>query len=328
MNRTERFYRIDQLLHEHRVVSMAQFLAALEVSRATLKRDLEYLRERLHAPIVWDREAGGYCFGPHNQGPAYALPGLWFSAGELYALLSAQQLLSSLVPGLISSQLAPLQSRLQAMLEAGGHSAAAVSERVRLLTQARRSVEPRYFSQIAQALLSRRQLRIRSWHRSRDEMTVRNISPQRLLHYRDNWYLLAWCHWREALRSFSLDALHAVDVQTDTAHEVASAELDSHCAAAYGIFSGTARETAVLRFSAERARWVAHEHWHPAQQGETLPDGSYRLRLPYADERELLMDILRHGQHVVVEAPESLRLRIIQEIKALAEHYAPLSSSN
>lgn len=62
MNRTERFYRIDQLLRERRVVSLGNFLTELEVSRATFKRDIEYLRDRLHAPIVWDREAGGYCF--------------------------------------------------------------------------------------------------------------------------------------------------------------------------------------------------------------------------------------------------------------------------
>lgn len=60
MNRTERFYQIDQLLRERRVVPLETFLKELEVSRATFKRDIEYLRDRLHAPIVWDRATGGY----------------------------------------------------------------------------------------------------------------------------------------------------------------------------------------------------------------------------------------------------------------------------
>jgi hypothetical protein len=41
MNRTERFYRIDQMLHERRVVPIEAFLEALDISRATFKRDME-----------------------------------------------------------------------------------------------------------------------------------------------------------------------------------------------------------------------------------------------------------------------------------------------
>jgi predicted DNA-binding transcriptional regulator YafY len=321
MNRTERFYKIDQLLHEQRVVSTARFLTELEVSRATLKRDLEYMRDRLLAPIVWDRESGGYRFAPQAEGPAYALPGLWFSAGELYALLGSQQLLSNLEPGLLAPHMAPLQARLAAILEAGGHPANAVTRRIRLLTQAKRHLEPACFASVAQALLSYRQLEISSWHRGRNEINQRTVSPQRLLHYRDNWYLLAWCHWRQGLRSFAVDALQSAKILSQHAEEISDNELDRHCAAAYGIFSGEARQMAILRFTPERARWVAQEQWHLAQSGEFLADGAYRLSVPYADERELLMDILRHGRHVLVEAPEVLREQLAAEISAMANQY-------
>lgn len=116
MDRTERFYRIDQLLHERRVVPLEVFLEALGISRATFKRDLEYLRERLNAPIVWDREAGGYRFAAPAAGPAYALPGLWFSASELFALLAAHKLLADIEPGILAAHIAPLQARLAALL--------------------------------------------------------------------------------------------------------------------------------------------------------------------------------------------------------------------
>ena len=102
MNRTERFYKIDQMLNERRVVPLEDFLEELGVSLATFKRDLEYMRNRFHAPIDWDRDAGGYRFGtPDANAPAYELPGLWFSAGELYALLAAHTLLGELEPGIL-----------------------------------------------------------------------------------------------------------------------------------------------------------------------------------------------------------------------------------
>ena len=62
MDRTARLYKIDQLLHERRVVSTAIFLEQLEISLATLKRDLDYMKDRLNAPIEWDRKLRGYRF--------------------------------------------------------------------------------------------------------------------------------------------------------------------------------------------------------------------------------------------------------------------------
>jgi predicted DNA-binding transcriptional regulator YafY len=322
MNRTERFYKIDQMLHERHVIPIDVFLEALDVSRATFKRDMEYLRDRFNAPIVWDRAAGGYRFENVNAaGPTYELPGLWFSAGELHALLAAHKLLGDIEPGILASYVAPLQARLLALLEASGHSAAEITQRVKLLSMARRAVEPRFFTDIAQALLERKRIEMDAWNRERNEVNTRTISPQRIVHYRDNWYVDAWCHLRNDLRSFSVDAIRRVKVLRETARNVMSAKLDEYFASAYGIFSGQPKAWAVLRFSPERARWVQSERWHGEQQSEMLPDGSYRLRVPYADERELLMDILRHGRHVEVESPMSLRRRVADEVVALAAIY-------
>jgi len=98
MNRSERFYQIDLLLSVHKVMSRQDLLDALEVSWATLKRDLSYLRDRFNAPIIFDRDAGGYRFETPGVGPAYELPGLWFNGDEAYALLTMHQLLCELEP--------------------------------------------------------------------------------------------------------------------------------------------------------------------------------------------------------------------------------------
>lgn len=98
MERTERFYKINELLRAKRVVSFSALLSALEVSPATLKRDLKFLCERLHNPIVYSRELGGYQLrAPDAGGPrAHELPGLWFSPREIHALLTMQQLVAGL----------------------------------------------------------------------------------------------------------------------------------------------------------------------------------------------------------------------------------------
>ncbi|MCA3077131.1 MAG: DeoR family transcriptional regulator, partial [Rhodocyclaceae bacterium] len=119
MNPIERFYRIDQLLTEHGSLSMQSLCAALEVSRATAKRDLTYMRDRLNAPIVFDRFIGGYRFekSKSRSGPRYALPGLWFSSDEIHALMTMNALLKELDPdGFIGAEVRPRIDRLEGLL--------------------------------------------------------------------------------------------------------------------------------------------------------------------------------------------------------------------
>lgn len=325
MDRTERFYRIQQMLRARRSVPLDELLAVLEVSRATVIRDLEYLRDRLHVPIVWDRAERGYRLDA--SGTDHELPGLWFNAGEAYALLTMQHLLEGFEPGWLDAQLAPMRARLELMLGLRGHALDLVRRRVRILHMARRRIRSESFSILATGLLERRQLRITHYNRASDARTQRDVSPQRLVHYRDNWYLDAWCHLRDGLRSFAVDAIEAAALSDEVAVDVEEPELDAVLAGGYGIFSGASVQWATLRFRAERARWVAAEQWHPAQRGQFLPDGRYQLELPYSDERELLMDVLRHGPEVEVLAPASLRRRAHQQLlDAAAQYEAPLDT--
>ena len=316
MDRTERFCKIDQLLQERQCVALEVMLDALGVSRATVIRDLEYLRDRLNAPIVWDRERRGYRYETRGKGsPRYALPGLWLNASEAHALLTMEQLLANLQPGLLGPHIEPLRARIRMLLDAGDHSVEAVAKRIRLLQIAARSVEPGHFPLVATALLARKRLAVRHHNRKTDETLERELSPQRLVYYRDNWYLDAWCHLREALRSFSLDAFERVEPLERRAKEVAEKTLNTQLGAGYGIFGGQPDRTAVLRFTPERARWVARECWHPGQRSEFDGQGRYVLTLPYADDTELVLDILRYGPEVEVLAPPELRKTVRERLR-------------
>lgn len=316
----ERFYKIDQLLKDRKVVSFATFMEKLGMSRASVKRDLDYMRDRFNAPIEYDRAANGYRFGEPRSGPRYELPGLWFSAEEAYALLSMQTLLAELQPRLLESHVAPLQARLRAIL--GGEPAwKDIEKRIRIFQPERRTAPTEHFGVIATAVLKRSRLWIRHYNRKEDRETEREISPQRLVHYRDNWYVDGYCHVREAMRSFAVDAIRAAELRDTRAKEVPAAELDEHLGSGYGIFAGREVQWAELRFTVKAARWVSAQVWHPKQRSRMEADGSYVLEIPYAHERELVMEILKFGADVEVVAPESLRRRVAEELQRAARRY-------
>jgi len=186
---------------------------------------------------------------------------------------------------------------------------------------ASRPIAAGHFQTVGNAMLSRKRLDLVYYSRARDEQTRRQVSPQRLVYYRDNWYLDAWCHLRKGLRSFSLDAIRSAAVTARAAREIPEHQLDRDLGGGYGIFSGSETKTAVLRFAPEVARWVSCERWHSAQKGRFEPDGRYVLEIPYAADRELIMDILRFGADAEVLRPRELRAKVRGILrKTLAEY--------
>ena len=326
MDRYERILTLHRILKSARYpVTFARLKDELACSRATVYRDIAFLRDALGAPIesgegtepAW-RYAG-------EDAERFELPGLWLSSEELAALLALNELLGRSDPGVLAGALAPFRARIERLLSDHASGRTLPVERIRVLASGSRTLDQHAFRAVAGALLNRRRLKFRYRARSTDAQTERVVSPQRLAHYRDNWYLDAWDHSRDALRSFALDRIHDPQQLDEAALDRAAPELDAHLASSYGIFSGAPKAWATIRFSPHAARWVADEHWHSQQQGARLPDGRYELKLPYSDSRELLMDVLKYGPDAEVVAPVSLReeMKILLQLALGAYQAAP-----
>jgi predicted DNA-binding transcriptional regulator YafY len=318
MDRMQRIFKLHQILSGRRYpIPRAQLEAELECSRASLTRILAEMRDFFDAPIEYDKEAGGYRYGRD----AFELPGLWFTPSELLALSAAQKLLAEAQPGLLDHQLAPLKTRIDKLLAQDHLGSGELAQRLKILRMAARQPDTRIFQTVAGATAQRQRLKIDYHGRERDAVSTREISPQRLVHYRDNWYLDAWCHEKNALRNFALDRIRAAKTLKKVTRNLPDADLDAHYTTTYGLFGGPATATAVLRFTPERARWIADERWHPDQQDRWLEDGRFERTLPYADPRELLLDIQKYGPDVEVVAPKELRKEIARRLKTAAAQY-------
>ena len=322
MDRFIRILELHKVLAARRTaISRRQLEERLESNRSTVKRTIEEMRDFLGAPIVYDRTAGGYRYDRESGDHAYEIPGLWLNADELLALATMQKLVGELQPGLLTESFGAFHQRIAAMLKSMGTGSEEVARRVQLLQTEARPANPEDFRKITTALIKRRQLHASYHGRARDAPTERAVSPQRLIHYRDNWYLLGWCHLREELRTFALDRLAVQGTLDAPALEFAEAQLDAQLASSFGIFAGPAAEVAELLFTPNAAKWVADERWHPSQEGERLPDGRYRLRVPYSNPTELVQEILRQGPEVEVVSPPAIRKDVQARLAQAARIY-------
>lgn len=320
MPREDRHHRLHGWLQHTGRIGRQRALRELEISESTLKRDIRDLRDLYGIPVsyrpaldawVLDTEQGGT-----DRDVPQAIPALWFTAREAHALLTMQQLLAEFdADGVLRAHVGPLRKRLLAMLQARGGSGEEIARRIRVLPMGARGLPVGQFSQVADATLRRRRLSILYYARGSNARSRREVSPQRLVHYRDNWYLDAWCHRSDALKTFSLDTIEQAAVLQSEAITLDDDRLDCDLAGSYGIFGGPAARMARLRFSAESARWVSSERWHPAQRGRFDAQGRWLLDLPYSQPTELVMDILRHVPEVEVLAPEELEAEVLRRLR-------------
>jgi proteasome accessory factor C len=317
----QRVTKLQSLLDGARTpLSTDSLCGSLGVSRATVKRLISYLRDEARLPVRFDREGGGYLL---DRSADLTTPreGASFTAQELSALLTANEILEQIPPGTFRRETARMRAHLQRLLFQRPTGARQLRARIRLSLPQNRRVDESVFAAVLGALQAQRRLRVSYRSRSREADTERDLSPARLTFYRSNWYLAAWCHRSDDLRVFSLDRIAQAQRLPTAALQVPDVLLEKRLSSGYGIFEGEADQTAVLRFSPDSARWVADEPWHPRQRSQRQPDGSLIIEVPFRHAVELQMDILRYGDGVEVLGPPMLREQVGKELRAAARRY-------
>ena len=311
MEKFDRLYQIHQLLTGRRTCTPLRDLAEhLECSEKTVKRYIDQLRDFFGAPLEYIPHDGWRLI----PGEEWEIPGLWLTGDELQSLVLLLDILHRFGNGLLSEELVAIENRIDSVLAVRGIERSTLDERVKIIPLGYRMMPSRDLHRAFQALVDRKQLAL-SYCDYHGRTSERLISPQRLIYYRDNWYLDAWCHKRNGLRSFMLSRVESLTITPEAASNITCEQLDETLGAAYGIFSGKPDRLATLRFFPSIARDIAQQQWHPDQTGEWEGD-DYLLTLPYSDERELTQDILRLSPGVYVESPVGLRHTVQEKLQA------------
>jgi Predicted transcriptional regulator len=325
MDGFDRIYDLHRILKGRKTaLPLNEILAKMECSRATFNRTKRHMSDFLGAPIEYRRELGGYFYNDSQQN-AYELPGIWLKEAELHALLLMQVLINSLGAGILSSELYPIEQRIEKLLSKNAINPSRLHERIRLLGIATREVKEDIFLAISNALIHKNSLTIHYENIGNNGLSERVVSPQRLLHYRHNWYLDCWCHTRNNFRTFSVDAIKSCSPASKKFKNIDSKELDVHVLGSYGLYSAENLETACIHFYPPYAKRIAKETWHPEQKGKFLKNGTYELQIPYnaSNPSELISDVIKAGDKAKVIKPEALVKKTKATLLASLAHYEP-----
>jgi len=318
MDKLDRIHDLHRIFSSRkRPVKVRTIADDWQTSEKTVKRTIDDLRDRFNAPLEYNpQEKGWYYNGPSTH---CDLPSLWLSTQEIIGLATMLSLLTHLKSHVFSPNFEHVEHQLHTLMEARGVNSQIFQNKIKILNTVNNVANHTCLNTITQALTENKRLDM-TYSDYTHNTTQRQISPQTLVYYCENWYLNAWCHLRNQLRAFQLPRISAITLTKSPIHTIDNAALNAHFNDTYGIFGGKATHTATLRFDAYVAQEAAQKNWHPSQtqtwQGDTLT-----VTLPYSDDRELIREILKYGEHIHVINPPNLRDKIRNRIVKMLEQY-------
>ncbi len=290
----------------------------LGFSRATFFRAKD-TAERLFGPAIeCDKKYGGYFL---KKGDSLQYPRPFFSMSEIQALVLIEQALWGIQKGLLADVLKPIRERFVPLLENQKIPVNSLRDKFKIVSVFCRPVDDQVFRTAFNAINRKKCIEMGYRSLGSEEEQHRTVSPFTIVRYRDNWYLDAFCHQRGGLRTFAMSRITTVLPSKEKFHPVDRKILRNHFSQAFGIFTGPALKTARIRFTGIAAVEIQHETWHPKQHCENLPDNSCILTIPYGNDTELVMDILKWGKDAEVLEPEDLRKRVREVIGEMRRKY-------
>ena len=327
---------IDRLLTERKIVTFEELTTLLKASAPTVKRDLRYMREILGAPIVYSRVLGGYSYDPGSKNKMRANGKLsplgmgrktWYSPQELFVLVKMTNLLSELAKdetSAIYQDLEPLKARVLSVMSVGGTLPSQFLPYIKIVDESSEGLhgEPDTFASVGAALSSHRRLQILYENRARQDgkSSIREVSPLRLVHYRNRWYVDTYCHTTTEFRTFAIENIRRAEILTKRAQSFRPKEISDNLDSGYGLFRGKTPKEAVLLFDRDVAMYIRRQTWHPKQR-MVAQGSSLRVTVPYSDPTELVGEIMRWGNHVTVAEPKELRETVRESLQATFKQY-------
>ncbi len=314
-----RIAHIDQAIRAGNRPNASELAQQLEVAPRTVHRDIQFLRDRLKAPLVFDPVCNGYRY----DDAGYQLPFFRLTEGELLAVFLAERLLQQYHGTPYATALATAFQRMISVLpDQVTIDLSHLGEAFSFRQQTADPGDAERFIRLSQAVRESNQLEIVYWTASRDATQSRVVDPYHLVSVDGDWFLVGYCHFREDVRMFSparIRELRETGVHFD---RPADFNIAAYLDTGFRKIRGTGPlQTVRLRFTPKAARYIREKTWHPTQQVRDEKDGGLILTLKVNHMLEIKRWVLSHGAECQVLQPAELRKEIREELQCSLEVY-------
>ena len=312
MSQTERILFIDRRIRLNGKTTIFETAKKFEVSVRQVKRDIEYLRDRLQAPIIYDRKIKGYIYETEFHSLEFADQSLML----FYVMIKSLAENHHYIPIYSNEILKQLESGIPEEYRE-------VCERVSYQFPKADVMAPEYFATICEAVKSRKCLEI-TYINVNQETSRRVVEPELLINYDGSWYMICYDRTHEGIRTFHISRITAISATNEKfiKHpKEYKEELQSIVSGSFGIFKGKSVSNVKIRFYDAAARIVESQTWHRDQKFRWIGKDKHvaELSFPVANFTEVLGKTLSYGSLAEPVQPKKFVDMWKEEIKKLYE---------
>ncbi|MFT4586247.1 MAG: putative DNA-binding transcriptional regulator YafY [Candidatus Binatia bacterium] len=308
----ERMMRIHQELQSGKFPNATSLAGELEYSAKTIHRDLEFMRDRMDLPIEFDHARNGY----HYAEGVGSFPTLQITEGELFALLVAEKALQQYRGTNFEKPLVSAFKKMASSLpDTISFNIADWEQTISFRTSAESILNLEIFDSLAKATAKRRQLELTYRKPGRKQTEPRIVDPYHLANINGEWFLFAYCHLRQDLRTFVPARILSIDSTGKTFTRPKKFSLEKRLRDSFGVHSGQEEYDVLIRFTDSVADYIREKRWHPSQKNRELKDGGVELRMKLSSLIEVQRWILGWGGNAIPINPPQL----VQGVRESAE---------
>jgi proteasome accessory factor B len=310
----ERMMRIHQSVQGGGFPNASNLARELEVSTKSIQRDIEFMRDRLGLPLEYD----GSRFGYHYTEEVGSFPTLQITEGELFALLVAEKALQQYRGTNFEK---PLVSAFKKM-------AASLPDTVSLSIQDweqtisfRMSAEPvlnlEIFDLLAKAVARRDQITFQYRKPGKRQPEERRVDPYHLANINGEWFLFAYDHAREDVRTFVPVRISRVRTTGQTFEKPRKFSLEKRLRDSFGVHSAEGHFDVTIRFNEYAADFIREKRWHPSQKIREMGGGGLELAMKLSSLGEVQRWVLGWGSNAAVISPAELKQLVRQAAEGI-----------
>ncbi len=315
----ERYYWFHEQIKRNKHPNSKVLAEEFETSQKTAQRDIEFMRDRIGAPLEYSHADRGYYYTDKG----YELPPIWLNESELVAFILAKRLATAIPDRNLKDSLNKFINKLSSRLsDKVGFNLDDIQDKISLKNIEYYTVDEGLFRKVVNALFTKKSLAIQYYSPHKDERTNRKIIPLHLLDYMGNWHLISFCTLKKGLRNFALSRIEECNyIDEKISLPTGLPPIKTYIRKTFGIFHGGQNHDVSLKFSPKASRTVKEQIWHKKQKIKELKDGSIILNVPVAYFTEIKREILKYGAEVEVLKPLRLKKEIIEEIRKMKKIY-------
>lgn len=293
--------------------------AKFECTTRTAQRLIDYMRDQMDAPIEFSREHNGW----HYTELTFSIPAVQITEGELLSVLLAEKLARQYRGTAIGRLVgAAFEKILKTVTDTVTVDPNALVETYSF--ESVPSTEANYVTLRELMLAVNKKLRVKMEYFTnyRGELTERYVDPLKLHFYSGEWYVIGWCHLRNAPRDFLMSRIQKLELTDKNFEWPKEFNVQEYLQSGFGMVRGGEIQDVEIIFDAQQSHWVRERStFHPTEQREELPDGSLILRMKVSGIEAVKRFVLQYGAHAQVIKPESLRELLKVEADAMLQIY-------